>query len=363
MAKILHFFAENVFFEKYLQFLSRNFDVSDHDFVIWGDHKKYTFDRHLREKFSIFYSELNYKNIVDVVRTMNLCNKYDSIIFHSLFLPVPVQLFLVVNPNILKKSTWVIWGADVYCYRDKKTMYEFFYEYLRKINIKRFNSIATWFRCDYKLAQEWYHATGEYKEGWYTSPDYIINKNESRADDTINIILGNSATRTNRHIEALELLSKFKNEKISLFIPLSYGDPDPEYREQVIKKARELFGDKVTPMTEFMSMDKYREFMSSIDIGIFNNNRQQALANIFLLFNSGGKVYVNDDSTLWTGLVEEHLFKVYSINDIPGISFEQFIETDDKSVTINKTNAKRILSDEYQKPLWGNIFSLQTKSN
>ena len=40
----------------------------------------------------------------------------------------------------------------------------------------------------------------------------------------INILIGNSATETNNHIEVLDLLSKFKNEDIKIYVPLSYGD-------------------------------------------------------------------------------------------------------------------------------------------
>ena len=38
---------------------------------------------------------------------------------------------------------------------------------------------------------------------------------------SIRILLGNSATKTNRHVEAMQMLSKIKDENIEVFAPLS----------------------------------------------------------------------------------------------------------------------------------------------
>ena len=111
---------------------------------------------------------------------------------------------------------------------------------------------------------------------------------DKRAPFPVNILLGNSATPTNRHKSALDALSRFANEDIKIYAPLSYGDD--AYRDEVISYGRELFGDKFVPVTEFMERSEYISFLTKISIGVFNYDRQQGLGNIHLLMRMGAKV-------------------------------------------------------------------------
>lgn len=53
---------------------------------------------------------------------------------------------------------------------------------------------------------------------------------------------------------------------------------------KVIIKGKELFGEKFIPLTEFMTFEKYLEFLGSIDIAIFAHKRQQAMGNTITIF-------------------------------------------------------------------------------
>ncbi|WP_083234102.1 TDP-N-acetylfucosamine:lipid II N-acetylfucosaminyltransferase [Candidatus Marithrix sp. Canyon 246] len=75
-----------------------------------------------------------------------------------------------------------------------------------------------------------------------------------------------------------------------MFVPLSYGDPKGVYIKEVISTGTKIFGDKFIPMTEFMDFDKYLNFLGSINITIFNHNRQQAMGNTITLLGFGKKV-------------------------------------------------------------------------
>ena len=63
---------------------------------------------------------------------------------------------------------------------------------------------------------------------------------------TIKILLGNSATESNQHKEAFELLEKYKNKNIKIYVPLSYG---PEkYADEIEQLGMHIFGEKFIPM-------------------------------------------------------------------------------------------------------------------
>ncbi|MDD2509394.1 MAG: TDP-N-acetylfucosamine:lipid II N-acetylfucosaminyltransferase [Aliarcobacter sp.] len=130
---------------------------------------------------------------------------------------------------------------------------------------------------------------------------------------TTNIQLGNSADPSNNHIDVLSKLIKYKDENIKIFTPLSYGDQ--VYAQDVIKKGKELFGDKFVALTEFMPFEKYLEFLGQIDIAIFAHKRQQAMGNTITLLGLGKKVYMRSDITPWQ-LFDSLDVKVYDVANI-----------------------------------------------
>lgn len=105
--------------------------------------------------------------------------------------------------------------------------------------------------------------------------------------------MGNSATKTNCHIEIFNKLSKYDwIHELEIICPLSYGNEE-EYRDYVIKVGYEKIGNKFKPITEYISLTKYIELLNSCDVGVFNNNRQQGGSTILYLTRLGKKcIYV-----------------------------------------------------------------------
>jgi len=180
--------------------------------------------------------------------------------------------------------------------------------------IKKMGYCITYIKGDYELAQKWYGAKGEYHECFmYPSNLYKKYNIKVKEHGTINIQLGNSADPTNNHIEVLEKLTKYKDENIKIYTPLSYGDE--EYAKSVIIKGKELFGEKFVPLVEFIPFEKYLEFLSEIDIAIFAHKRQQAMGNTITLLGLGKKVYMRSDTTPWQ-LFNDIDVKVFDVDDI-----------------------------------------------
>lgn len=82
---------------------------------------------------------------------------------------------------------------------------------------------------------------------------------------SVYIQIENSVTETSNYIEVLEKFARFKENKIKIFVPLSYVDKD-------------------------------WNFMRNMDIAIFNMKRQQAIWNIEAHFMFGNIILLHKNS-------------------------------------------------------------------
>ena len=329
---IVHIIVIDKFIPPFIEFVNANFDVDNHKFIILG-------------KKSDKFGKLDAENIIFIdkkIKVLNLIsyiNRADKIILHGLWSHRLNQV-LFINPWLYKKCYWVMWGGDFY-FPEKQS-------FLQKYTIKSIKHFITYIKGDYELAKKLYGAKAKYHECFmYPSnlyKEYDIKQNKHK---TINIQVGNSADPTNNHVEVFEKLMRYRDEDISIFVPLSYGDK--EYAKEVIEKGREMFGKKLKPMTEFMPFDKYLEFLGDIDIAIFAHNRQQAMGNIITLLGLGKKVYMRCDITPWD-FFEDTRVKVFDINNIEiDLIYEQ-VKLD------NQKKIKEYFSNENYLKQWQSIF-------
>lgn len=163
--------------------------------------------------------------------------------------------------------------------------------------------LVTYIPGDVELARQWYGAKGDYHECLMDLSNIVgadvIKAAQSELEEHLgkNILVGNSADPSNNHIESLEKLLPYKDEEIKIFVPLSYGDQ--EHAKKVISQGKAWFGDKFVPMTDFMPFEQYLEFMKSLDIAIFNHQRQQAMGNTITLLGMGKTVFMRSDVSHW----------------------------------------------------------------
>lgn len=150
---------------------------------------------------------------------------------------------------------------------------------------------------EYDLVKHHIQLKAKYIEWNYgTAEDDLSLPNAGFAEGD-NILVGNSATPTNNHIELLEQIAGqvvLADRKI--IAPLSYGDP--HYRDQVIKIGKKMFGDAFVPLTEFMPIAQYISTIRSCGFVMMNHLRQQALGNICMAMLMGAKIYLNDANPL-----------------------------------------------------------------
>lgn len=111
------------------------------------------------------------------------------------------------------------------------------------------------------------------------------------------ILLGNSATATNNHIEMLRLLSRCDLGDRKVVVPLSYGDPD--YRDAVVRRGKQLLGVRFEPLLAFMPLAEYNAQLARCSVAIMNHRRQQALGNIGASLYRGARLYLDEAGMMY----------------------------------------------------------------
>ena len=112
-----------------------------------------------------------------------------------------------------------------------------------------------------------------------------------------------------------------------------------------------LCGDFISSkITNFLNFEEYKDLLNKVDIAIFNNNRQQAGANIKLLIGYGKKVYVSKENSFY----KELKFNNIKIFDIENFNLEKI---NPKIAKKNKKFALKYYSLKSLIKSWQDIFN------
>lgn len=349
-SKYLHIMQNEKVIAPYIEFMHKNFDFEEHVFVLIGGSSESShpipqydnvivLDRDLTRKINLFKLSKELKPYFENAK---------KVIIHNFFIDNIVDV-LFINQKFLQKCYWVIWGGDMYRYAKKnKSLRIRFFDYRMKIVVSRLGGCITGLKGEYELAQKWYGAKGKhYVFSAYPTNLYKEYELTEKKHDTLNIQVGNSADPANNHEEVFEKLEKYKDANIKIFVPLSYGPK--KHADEMIRLGQEKFGDKFYPLTEFMSFEKYLDFLADIDIAIFNHKRQQGMGNIITLLGLGKKVYIRDDITPWAWFKELKL----NISNIKELDLSLL---DDTSKEKNREIIKEAYSLESLIKGWEAIF-------
>lgn len=128
-----------------------------------------------------------------------------------------------------------------------------------------------------------------------------------------NILVGNSATATNNHLEVFELLSKLDLGDRKIIVPLSYGDM--AYRDAIITRGRALFGERFEPIVDFMPLEQYNTLIAQCSTVIMGHRRQQGGGNTVTMLFKGAKVFLDEANTVYQYLKNRGAF-VFTLKDL-----------------------------------------------
>lgn len=113
-----------------------------------------------------------------------------------------------------------------------------------------------------------------------------------------NIQLGNSATASMNHLDALDVIAACAPPGSRVVVPLSYGDQS--YGDTVVNAGVAALGARFVPLRDFVPLSDYNSIMQSCGVVVMNQMRQQALGNIVSAIWRGAIVYMNDTSVYRT---------------------------------------------------------------
>jgi len=333
------------FIPPFIDFIEKHFEMNNHEFRLFGDIEKYPVKQRDNIKTVGKRKVARIKAYLQLVLAMHKAKK---IILHGLFDLRVIQI-LWAMPWLLKKCYWAMWGGDLYVYslgeRSKAWKRG---EFFRRSVIRNMGHFISYITGEYDLAKKWYGANGEHHRCFmYTSNLYKESPIELKAHDGTAILVGNSADPSNNHLEVFDKLKAYKEQGISIYVPLSYGDTS--YAQKMIVEGKKRFGDKFIPLTEFLPFEDYLKLLAKIDIAIFNHKRQQSMGSTRTLLGLGKKVYMNQDLTSSESLRQDGI-KTFSLNEF---NLEKYFLERNENIKL----VKNIFSEDSLVTCLGRLFA------
>lgn len=305
----MHLAVADKFIDPYIDMLRNKLDSYQHLFLIRQSDKFV-----VKPNSNVILVDEQYNYFQACISYVIHLNCAEKIILHGLF-DKRLILLLFVQPWLLKKCYWVMWGGDLYyCQIRSRGFWLDQFEKIRRCVIKKIGNLVTYVKGDYLFAQQWYGAEGRYHEClMYSSNTFKELPLPEVEHNKVTLLIGNSADPSNNHDEIFYHLSQIKDHNIKLVCPLSYGDSD--YALKVAQTGKKLFGDAFNPILDFIPFNDYLTMLSEIDIAVFAHKRQQGMGNIITLLGLGKKVYLREDVTSCDTFAELGI-RVFAIDDL-----------------------------------------------
>lgn len=348
--KYIHFFANQKFLRPFYDMVEERMNISEHLFIVdyYIKEEKYGVLNDMEKKNTKYHNVLFFDDVHSVLieREVN-CNfiyedekmkdifrHADKILLHSIAFgnTIKEKLSQWVN-EFGNKMVWLSWGGDCNYRNDTHV-----------INI--LNKIKCSYTCQAMVDIIWRNygvkANSDYCHLSYCYIPYDkISDIHCKKSECRHILLGHSAAKFVNHILGLDLLYQWRNENIRIYCPLSYGAYDADsfdYRNLVIEKGREMFGNKFIPMLDFMEIYQYYDFLDAIDVAIFPMQKMAAGTTLTYLAAHNKKIYLNRK------IMECFDYANIYAEDIELIreqDFEEFIQINNfmnTTIDINKIN-------------------------
>lgn len=237
---------------------------------------------------------------------------------------------------------WWTYGVDLYVGYLEKRGYKVFYSDPDKY---RFGGILSW--PLFKLFRPFQYLYIRYLQNEYfikrlygfipcISPEhgllcqYVNNKDfnliqihpygasfkfDGRFSEGKDIAIGHSASISDNHLYALKFLKNLDLGNSDLYLTLSYSNKVPRYTEEVKKKFKKEYGDKVHLIETMMPKEEYFESQFRYKMMILPSWRQEGLDNVYTCLQIGIKLVLSERSIVFQYL-KEYGFFVYAIEQM-----------------------------------------------
>lgn len=301
-------------------------------------------------------SVLKPEEILEADFLKDLAN-YCFVVLHSLaefFMP------LVLKAPKITKFLWVGWGYDYYSrfrggdqafflpktrilYLKNQSVFQLFWAKIVSLKCLIIRSSRMFHECLRRIDYFAPVLPNEYdlcKANFKSLRAKFVSWNAGSFADTIssldlkidedNFLLGNSASYTNNHIEAMDVLSGKKNWG-KVITPLNYGDI--RYQSEIVAYGKLMLGDNFKPLLVFMPAQEYFKVLSSCRYVVMNHLRQQGMGSILASLFLGSSIFLHSKNPVYGFLtnIGAHVFvlsQLENMADLPSfrLSKEQIEE-------------------------------------
>jgi len=341
--------------------------LEDHRFVVLG--ALTAEQRALYEGLGVPAGQLVFSegSVINLLHFFGSLDRGALLVFHGIFSP-SIWTALFLAPTRWKRTAWVMWGGDIHAFpavNERWTspgavfygLRRLAYRQLRRTVIRRLGAVAGVALGDFDVVQSHCGKLRNYRHAFYS--DFVLDPLPPTADDgrgeELRICLGNSATPSNGHLEALQWLSRFKHENIKVVCPLSYGDA--RYADSVVAAGRDLLGDRFQPLLEVMEREQWVEFLKSLDILVFNHNRQQGIFALCTMLFAGKKCFVRSEVSVYS-MLREFGIRAFPTEAIASLSFADFSKPlQPELVETNRRQCQQHLSRDASARAWKELFA------
>jgi len=246
-------------------------------------------------------------------------HQFAAIVTHGLFYPWQEKIILSAPSTV--KIAWVFWGGEIYgrsefryTFFAPKTKILYWLKQIKRLIkgsisknksffveydiYKRINFCLTDEHEEFEFVNKYTHSNME--ELWYNyySIEETLGELINETINSTNILIGNSCTLENNHVDVFKKLTKFDIGNSKLIVPLSYGED--WLKTIIVKKGKMLFGNSFLPLMDFMKRDSYNQYLLSCSIVVMNQYRPQAQGNIITSLWLGAKLYLSKKSIAYT---------------------------------------------------------------
>lgn len=353
---IIHIMPNEKFTEGFINFIFHNFNFEEHYFFITGEKCFFKIEE---EYLSHIIWISDYKELYTIPSYKKMICDCNKVIFNGVWGSEMVLLHF--DRKILRKSYFFFWGSEIYSLENKVSFFDFrkkIKNNIKKYFFKKAAGIITLIAGDYEELCKHIKPQGKHfvarmamDNGLFEMIEKI--KETKKPNIPYMVMLGNSATGSNRHFEMIDFVEKYKGEEVVFLCPLSYGES--QYAKEVMRYGKDKLGDKFVPLTDFLSPEKYYTLLNQCCVGIYNNDRQQALGNIYALLYLGSKIYLRTNTAMWDSFTNGHAI-VHDVNEIKESSFEQFVSIPAEELSQNNKVAAQYYDNRYGVKEWSAVF-------
>ncbi len=352
--KYLHIVKYDKFTNGFIQGINEEFNKNEHFFIVVEPKKKW--DIELCDNLKIVKSRRDLIFNKEIRRSILECEK---LFINGAF---GNEICLWFYPSkVLKKKTFILfWGGDFYPLDNPPNLFcKFIYANKRHL-IRNAYAVMNLIQDDYlKLIQKVKRIRGKS----FVAPMLGSKRNtelrasisfREKSNNPYFILVGNSATESNQHREVFDLLKQYKDENIKVLCPLSYGIP--KYRDEIVAYGQMCLGDKFVPILDYMEFSEYLKLLANCTVVVMNHNRQQAMGNISNAIYFGAKVYIREDTSMWSEYTNERSLEVYNVESIKSMNYEEFLYIDDIIKEQNRENSNADKRRECIIQQWKTVF-------